>query len=168
MSVPVRLHFKKRCLLVVSGDLVVRLCQPTVRRWESSAWRTFLCLPIWWRCTRLICHCNNNQSGSSSSSPRMSGRYICLLDRRMTAYHCNYRACVCVCVCVCVIRSCVWPHNDDVNDMLMQAPAVIMPHMKDISWANCEASSIITAVAWQMHRTAQHRRLSATPQHDGR
>lgn len=37
-----------------------------------------------------IRHCNNSQSGPSSSFTRMSGRCVCLLDRSMTAYHCDY------------------------------------------------------------------------------
>lgn len=84
-------------------------------------------------CTWVICHCNNKQSGSSSLFPRMSGQYVCLLDRSMAAYHCNYRACRCVCLHV---RSWYFAYNP-----IMMTLMTCWCRLPSSCWQNCGFSA---------------------------
>lgn len=66
--------------------------------------------------TWVICHCNNNLDLHFPGC--LDSIFVCL-TMSTTTHYCNYSRCVCVCA---VMVPCLWPHNDDTNDMLMLAP----------------------------------------------
>lgn len=118
--------------------------------------------------TWVICHCNNNLDLHFPGC--LDSIFVCL-TMSTTTHYCNYSRCVCVCA---VMVPCLWPHNDDTNDMLMLAPVSSLSSCRPIRAVSSMKNSRRPTLAhkpclWfslQWHHTMKHQPRQSLISHD--